>query len=64
MKATFSILASLLIAGSVCPQNTISGIVTDAESGLPLPGATVILVGTTTGAVTDGDGNYSINNLP
>ncbi|MDE2827229.1 MAG: TonB-dependent receptor [Bacteroidota bacterium] len=64
MKATFSILASLLIAGSVCAQNTISGIVTDAESGLPLPGATVILVGTTTGAVTDGDGNYSINNLP
>ncbi|MDE2771154.1 MAG: TonB-dependent receptor [Bacteroidota bacterium] len=63
-KATFSILASLLIAGSVCAQNTISGIVTDAESGLPLPGATVILVGTTTGAVTDGDGNYSINNLP
>ena len=64
MKATFSILASLLIAGSVCAQNTISGIVTDAESGLHLPGATVILVGTTTGAVTDGDGNYSINNLP
>lgn len=64
MKATFSILASFLIAGSVGAQNTISGIVTDAGSGLPLPGATVMLVGTTTGAVTDGDGTYRINDLP
>ena len=38
---------------------TISGNVTD-ENGVPLPGATVLLEGTTTGVSTDFDGNYSI----
>ena len=63
MKATFSILASLLIAGSVYAQNTISGVVTDAESGLPLPGATVIIAGTVTGTATDSYGAYVISDL-
>jgi TonB-linked SusC/RagA family outer membrane protein len=38
----------------------ISGIVTD-ENGEPLPGATITVQGTTTGTVTDMDGNYSIS---
>lgn len=38
---------------------TVSGTVTD-ESGLPLPGASVIVKGTTNGVSTDFDGNYSI----
>ncbi|MEW4922840.1 mucoidy inhibitor MuiA family protein [Algibacter sp. 2305UL17-15] len=37
----------------------ISGIITDA-SGVPLPGANVIVKGTTNGAVTDFDGNFSL----
>lgn len=41
-------------------QTTISGTVTDAESGDPLIGANVLVVGTSTGAITDLDGNYSI----
>jgi len=40
-------------------QKTISGTVSD-EAGLPLPGATVLVKGTTTGVSTDFDGNYSI----
>lgn len=40
-------------------QQSVSGTVTD-ESGLPLPGATVIIKGTSTGVSTDFDGNYSI----
>ena len=46
------------------PQNIqvrISGKVTDSQTGQPLPGATVIIVGTGTGVVTDPDGLYSIN---
>ncbi len=38
---------------------TVSGKVTD-DNGDPLPGASVTVVGTTTGTVTDIDGNYTI----
>ena len=41
-------------------QSTVTGVVTD-ENGSPLPGASVVVKGTTTGAVTDFDGNYSIS---
>ena len=40
-------------------QNTVSGTVSDSE-GLPLPGATVVVQGTSTGVTSDFDGNYSI----
>ena len=40
-------------------QKTINGVVVD-ESGVPLPGATVILKGTSTGASTDFDGKFSL----
>lgn len=43
----------------LAPQSTISGTITDAD-GIPLPGATVVVKGTTTGTVADFDGNYSI----
>lgn len=42
----------------------ISGKITDTKSGDPLPGVTIVLVGTSFGAATDFDGNYFINNLP
>lgn len=38
---------------------TIKGKVTD-ESGAPIPGVTILLQGTTSGTVTDIDGNYTI----
>ncbi|WP_139956925.1 TonB-dependent receptor [Flavicella sediminum] len=41
-------------------QKTISGTVHD-EVGMPLPGASVIAEGSTTGATTDFDGNFTIN---
>jgi len=41
-------------------QSTVTGVVTD-ENGNPLPGASVVVKGTTTGAVADFDGNYSIS---
>lgn len=45
-------------------QNTVTGTVTDADGGMPLPGATVLEEGTTNGAATDFDGNYTINVEP
>lgn len=41
---------------------TVSGTVSDSE-GQPLPGANVILKGTTTGVQTDFDGNYILTNV-
>ncbi|PHI21930.1 SusC/RagA family TonB-linked outer membrane protein [Lewinellaceae bacterium SD302] len=42
-------------------QRAVSGTVTDAESGDPLIGASVLVTGTSTGTITDFDGNFSIN---
>ena len=50
-------LLSLMIHGQ---QKTITGTVTD-QSSLPLPGASVLVKGSTLGTQTDFDGNYSIN---
>ena len=40
-------------------EKTITGVVSD-EIGDPLPGASILIKGTTTGTETDFDGNYSI----
>ena len=48
------------IAKKAIEQQTVSGIVTD-EASLPIPGANIIVKGTTNGVVTDFDGNYSIS---
>ena len=43
---------------------TITGKVTDAKTGEPLVGATVILEGTELGDATNSQGRYTINNIP
>ena len=40
-------------------QNAISGVVSDSE-GIPLPGATVVVEGTSNGVTSDFDGKYTI----
>ncbi|MGB1901267.1 MAG: carboxypeptidase-like regulatory domain-containing protein, partial [Flavobacteriaceae bacterium] len=40
-------------------QKTVSGTVSD-ENGLPLPGATVIISGTSSGTSTDFEGKYQL----
>ncbi len=41
----------------------VSGKVTDS-SGATLPGVSVVVKGTTTGVITDNNGNYSLSNIP
>ena len=54
------LLCVFLISGGLWAQQTsVAGTVTD-ESGLPLPGATIIVENTNRGVTTDFDGNYSI----
>ncbi len=64
MKTKFSGILTLLLAFVVqftfAQEKTVSGTVSD-NNGLPLPGATVVIKGTSTGASTDFDGKYSIN---
>jgi hypothetical protein len=56
-----SFLILIFISISSFAQNyTISGKVFDAESKEPLPFVPVLIKGTTVGATTDFDGNYSI----
>ena len=59
MKKAFLVVL-MLSSSLIFAQNSISGSVSD-ESNNPIPGATVVVEGTTTGVVTDFDGNYQIN---
>lgn len=61
-----SVLLTLMcaISLSTIAQNiTVKGAVSDANNN-PLIGVTVLLQGTSTGTVTDIDGNYLISNIP
>lgn len=42
-------------------ERTITGRVTSADDGSPLPGVNVVLKGTSTGTTTSSNGEYSIN---
>ncbi|MCB0595345.1 MAG: SusC/RagA family TonB-linked outer membrane protein [Lewinellaceae bacterium] len=55
------LLAVLGLSNFAYAQRTITGTVTDAENGEPLIGANILVVGTSTGTITDFDGNYSVN---
>ena len=50
----------LLVAPLSFAQSTITGTITDAETNDPIPGANVIVVGTTEGITTDFDGNFTL----
>ena len=54
-----------LTVGLAMAQNSrVTGIVTSAEGGEPVIGASVLVEGTTVGAITDMDGNFVIDNVP
>ena len=59
MKHVYYLIALLLSVQMTLAQGTVTGNVTD-DQGVPLPGATVVEVGTSNGTTTDFDGNYSI----
>ncbi len=52
-----------LIPMSFFAQSTVQGTVTDAGSGQPIPGVNIIVRGTSNGATSDFDGNYSMGNI-
>jgi TonB-linked SusC/RagA family outer membrane protein len=52
-------LSLMMVFHVTFAQNSVSGVVSD-DTGVPLPGATVQVVGTSNGVTTDFDGNYTI----
>jgi len=58
----FFTLLSLLFAGEtvLAQEQTVSGKVTDSEDGSELPGVNILVSGTSTGTITDIEGNYRI----
>lgn len=55
------VAAAFSLTPEVVAQNrTVTGTVTAAEDGSPLPGATIRVVGTSTGTTTARDGTYSV----
>ncbi len=57
-------LLAVLTSAGVRADGRITGQVTDRDTGEPLPGANVILVGTSKGAATDIDGRFTIVGVP
>ncbi|HCV82433.1 MAG TPA: SusC/RagA family TonB-linked outer membrane protein, partial [Zunongwangia profunda] len=60
IKLLSNLFFALFLVGAAFSQNEITGVVTDSDSGSPIPGVTVQVKGTSIGAVTDFDGNYNI----
>ena len=62
MRKSLLLSFALLFAASMAfaQDRTITGKVTAAEDGTGVPGVNVVVKGTTTGAVTDLDGNYKL----
>lgn len=62
MKRQLLILIFMIVSVTYSmAQRQVTGRVTDGDVGGPLPGVNVLVKGTTTGTVTDIDGNYSIS---
>jgi hypothetical protein len=56
----FMIALFAVITPSIAQERVVSGKVTSVDDGSSLPGVNIILKGTSTGVVTDAQGNYSI----
>lgn len=60
-KRLLTLLVSLfLYIGTALAQTQVSGTVTSSEDGSPIVGASIKIVGTNTGTVTDVNGKYSL----
>ena len=55
------VLSSFLVLPAMAQNKTVTGKVTDAKDGSPLPGVTITLKGTTTGTNTDATGAFSLS---
>lgn len=64
-KHLTSIMVTMMIilTSLSAQQQSLRGVVTAVDDGLPIPGVTVVIKGTTIGTTTDFDGAYTLNNV-
>jgi TonB-dependent SusC/RagA subfamily outer membrane receptor len=56
-----TMIALFSVSVSLGQGRVVTGTVTEADTGDPIPGANVVVKGTSSGSVTDLDGKYSVN---
>ena len=59
-RLTMLVACLLLMVGGAIAQTKVNGTVTSQEDGEPVVGASVLVVGTQTGTVTDANGKFSL----
>ena len=67
MKKRLMLWLVCLFAGVnlvLAQTSTVTGVVTSSEDGEPVVGASVLVVGTNMGVITDIDGKFAISNVP
>lgn len=65
MKRIMLFLTCLFLMASLAmAQSRVTGVVTSAEDGEPIVGASVLVKGTTVGTVTDLDGKFTLTGIP
>jgi len=63
LKNLLTAFFALLLPVLASAQISVSGKITDQQTGLPLPGATVSIQNSANGTITDAFGKYSLSNL-
>lgn len=63
LSRVLTLFLMLVVQISFAQTETITGLVTD-DNGTPLPGVNIVVEGSSTGTLTDFDGNYSISAVP
>lgn len=63
MKLKLLFLLLIFVPIGLLAQVQITGTVTSADDGMPLPGASIVVKGTTTGTTTDFDGIYTLDDV-
>jgi hypothetical protein len=61
MKKLITLLAAFFFSGIMLAQNSVTGVVIDADLGTGLPGASVVVQGSSVGVSTDFNGQFTIN---
>ena len=63
MRKSLLLLILCVFVGSIsvwAQTKTISGTITGSDDGLPIPGASIMVKGTSIGTVSNADGAYSL----